>query len=153
MISPLAPPVTNRTADSTSDLHISIYLPVLSSGAGSYQSRNKVRFCMSLRKVEKILLDKGFSFVKVRQVLQPLENKLHHVIWKKECDGAAIFAKGNMVRIYSLGEKIQQAEYVSDEFNLEPLKKVEFSEYQKIKESLDQSFEPPLTKTLHLQFA
>ena len=117
-------------------IHISIFIPVTNSKAGSFQTRNRVRFCMSLRKIEKMLLDKGYSFIKVREVLRPLEMRVEHGIWRRNCCSVAIFAQNGEVKIFSLDIPVKQSEFIGDTFCMDPLEKVNSVDYQIIMESL-----------------
>lgn len=119
-----------------SSIHISIYIPGAKEGTGSYKSRNKVRFCMSLRKIERKLLDKGISFLMVRELIKPLENFVNSNVWLRNCESVAIFSKGENVKIFALDISIPQQEFIADHFSTEPLQQIHDTEYKKIKESL-----------------
>jgi hypothetical protein len=118
------------------NIHISIYIPKTNEGVGSYKSRNRVRYCMSLRKIERKLLDKGISFLKVRELIKPLAPLIDSSVWRRNCEGVAIFAKGEMVKVFSYDTPISQQECIGDEFFTDPLEIAQSSDSKKIIEIL-----------------
>lgn len=121
-----------------SNLYISIYVPLQSGGSGSYQSRNRLRFCMSIRKIEKKLLDKGYSFVKIREHLKPLELLVDSGIWRRNCAGNVLFYKNKTVKVFSFDRNISQIEFVGENFYIEPLRKYPSREQDHIIDVLKQ---------------
>ena len=118
------------------NIHLSIYIPIAKEGNGSFQSRNKVRYCMSLKKIEKKLLDKGIAFLKIRELLTPLERKLESGIWRRNCSGVAIFFRSGVPKIFSYDVSLPQTEVISEDFYLEPLEKLPSETRDKIKAAL-----------------
>lgn len=125
-----------NTAKLYSGIHISIYISKANDETGSYKSRNRVKYCMSLRKIEKKLLDKGISFIMVREMLKPLENIVESNIWARKCKGVAIFSKGDKVTVYACNKAMQQQEIVAESFYTDPLQDEPTINFANVKETL-----------------
>ncbi|MGI8892719.1 MAG: hypothetical protein ACR2GN_04590 [Bacteroidia bacterium] len=128
--------VKTETNTYISNLHFSIYIPQTKEGSGSFKNRNKLRYSMSLRRLEKQLFDKGISFVKVREVIKPLEYLMESSIWCRNCIGVAIFAKGQNVKVFASDKPVEQQEIIADTFFTVPLEKNQCSDFKKIAETL-----------------
>jgi hypothetical protein len=120
------------------NIHISIYNPMALCCKGSFINRNKLRYCMSLKKVEKKILDKGFSFAKVRNLMKRMDDLVESSIWKRNCSGIAIFSKSEKIKIFSTDITLPQIEVVGDMFYTEPLIKMPAEVYGQILFSLSE---------------